>query len=204
MSNTYHYEIKEVGMFTPKICAAARLRRATWVISSQISSDRGIKDWRHVNGPAKSGARAAPGFQEIHPMVFSGIYPINTADFEHLKTALGKLRLTIRRLFINRRARSRSVSDFAADFSGCSTWKSCRSDCAANTTWTSSRPARASFIKSRQDGRNILVKSTIPRFLPDPSVIEEIREPIVKSVRALPERKHRGHDAADYGKARPS
>src|SRR5438309_566060 len=34
-----------------------------------------------------------PGFQEIHPMVFSGIYPINTGDFEHLKTAIGKLRL---------------------------------------------------------------------------------------------------------------
>src|SRR5437879_12959973 len=34
-----------------------------------------------------------PGFQEIHPMVFSGIYPINTGDREHLKTALAKLRL---------------------------------------------------------------------------------------------------------------
>src|SRR3977135_760976 len=33
------------------------------------------------------------GFQEIHPMVFSGIYPINTGDFEQLKTAIGKLRL---------------------------------------------------------------------------------------------------------------
>jgi GTP-binding protein LepA len=33
------------------------------------------------------------GFQEIHPMVFSGIYPINTADYEHLKANLGKLQL---------------------------------------------------------------------------------------------------------------
>src|SRR5258705_2655301 len=33
------------------------------------------------------------GFQEIHPMVFSGIYPINTADYEHLKANLAKLQL---------------------------------------------------------------------------------------------------------------
>ena len=43
-----------------------------------------------LRNPAKE---PLPGFQEIHPMVFSGIYPINTADFEHLKTAIGKLRL---------------------------------------------------------------------------------------------------------------
>ena len=46
-----------------------------------------MTDQRH---PAKE---PLPGFQEIHPMVFSGIYPINTADFEHLKTAIGKLRM---------------------------------------------------------------------------------------------------------------
>jgi len=34
-----------------------------------------------------------PGFKEIHPMVFSGIYPINTSDYEHLKANLGKLQL---------------------------------------------------------------------------------------------------------------
>jgi GTP-binding protein LepA len=34
-----------------------------------------------------------PGFQEVHPMVFSGIYPINTADYEHLKAAMAKLQL---------------------------------------------------------------------------------------------------------------
>src|SRR5207247_4302901 len=36
---------------------------------------------------------ALAGFQEVHPMVFSGIYPINTADYEHLKANLAKLQL---------------------------------------------------------------------------------------------------------------
>src|SRR5678809_547297 len=46
-----------------------------------------ITDQRHA------AREPLPGFQEIHPMVFSGIYPINTGDFEHLKTAIAKLRL---------------------------------------------------------------------------------------------------------------
>jgi len=42
---------------------------------------------------ARRPSEALPGFKEIHPMVFSGIYPINTADYEHLKVAMGKLQL---------------------------------------------------------------------------------------------------------------
>jgi GTP-binding protein LepA len=43
---------------------------------------------------ARNPSPALPGFQEVHPMVFSGIYPINTADYEHLKSNLAKLQLS--------------------------------------------------------------------------------------------------------------
>ena len=42
---------------------------------------------------SRNPANALPGFQEIKPMVFSGIYPINSADYEHLKSNLAKLQL---------------------------------------------------------------------------------------------------------------
>jgi len=42
---------------------------------------------------ARHPAPALPGFKEVHPMVFSGIYPINTADYEHLKANMAKLQL---------------------------------------------------------------------------------------------------------------
>ena len=42
-------------------------------------------------------------------MVFSGIYPINTGDFEHLKTAIGKLRLNDSAFVYQPEARSRSA-----------------------------------------------------------------------------------------------
>jgi len=86
-------EVKEVGSFNPKPYLRDRLMAGeTGFITANIKSPKDIKmgdtltDSRHPS-PALSG------FQEIHPMVFSGIYPINTADYEHLKSNLAKLQL---------------------------------------------------------------------------------------------------------------
>ena len=94
MSTDTRYEVKEVGVFTPKMFAQTTLQAGDvgYVIAnikttSELKIGDTMTDQRH---PAKE---PLPGFQEIHPMVFSGIYPINTADFEHLKTAIGKLRM---------------------------------------------------------------------------------------------------------------
>ena len=62
-------------------------------IIANIKSTAEIKIGDTLTDPRFPAKEPLPGFQEIHPMVFSGIYPINTADFEQLKTALGKLQL---------------------------------------------------------------------------------------------------------------
>jgi len=86
-------EIKEVGSFNPKPYTRDRLQAGeTGYITANIKSPQEVKmgdtltDTRHPS-------TALPGFQEIHPMVFSGIYPINTSDYEHLKANLAKLQL---------------------------------------------------------------------------------------------------------------
>ena len=86
-------EIKEVGSFNPKPYVRDVLRVGeTGYATANIKSPKDVKmgdtitDARIPSGPL-------PGFQEIHPMVFSGIYPINTADYEHLKANMGKLQL---------------------------------------------------------------------------------------------------------------
>ena len=55
-------------------------------------------------------------------MVFSGIYPINTADFEHLKAAMAKLQLNDSAFVFQEGARF-LASDFAVASSGSSTWR---------------------------------------------------------------------------------
>ena len=94
MSKDQRYEIKEVGVFTPKTYPQARLNAGdVGYFIANIKSTADIKIGDTITDQRNSARQPLPGFQEIHPMVFSGIYPINTGDFEHLKTAIGKLRL---------------------------------------------------------------------------------------------------------------
>src|SRR6266576_1727333 len=94
MSNDSRYEIKEVGVFTPKMYPQARLNAGdVGYFIANIKSTADMKIGDTITDARHSAQEPLSGFQEIHPMVFSGIYPINTGDFEHLKTAIGKLRL---------------------------------------------------------------------------------------------------------------
>ncbi len=94
MSNDARHEIKEVGVFTPKMYPQPRLNAGdVGYFIANIKSTADIKIGDTITDQRNPARQALPGFQEIHPMVFSGIYPINTGDFEHLKTAIGKLRL---------------------------------------------------------------------------------------------------------------
>src|SRR5436190_19808372 len=86
-------EVKEVGSFNPRPYVRERLEVGeTGYITANIKSPLDVKlgdtltDSRHPSP-------ALAGFQVVHPMVFSGIYPINTADYEHLKANLAKLQL---------------------------------------------------------------------------------------------------------------
>ena len=94
MRTSNHYEIKEVGIFTPKPLAQPKLEAGqVGYFIANIKSTTEIKIGDTLTDQRNPALEPLPGFQEIHPMVFSGIYPINTADFEHLKTALGKLQI---------------------------------------------------------------------------------------------------------------
>lgn len=86
-------EIKEVGSFNPKPYARDRLVAGeTGYFTANIKRPGDVKmgdtllDARHPAAPL-------PGFQEVHPMVFSGIYPIDGSDYERLKLSLAKLQL---------------------------------------------------------------------------------------------------------------
>jgi GTP-binding protein LepA len=86
-------EVKEVGSFNPKPYVRERLEVGeTGYMTANIKSPTEVKMGDTITD-ARHPSPALPGFKEIHPMVFSGIYPINTGDYEHLKASLGKLQL---------------------------------------------------------------------------------------------------------------
>jgi GTP-binding protein LepA len=86
-------EIKEVGSFNPKPYVREKLEVGeTGYITANIKSPKDVKMGDTLTD-TRIPSPTLPGFQEIHPMVFSGIYPINTADYEHLKVNLSKLQL---------------------------------------------------------------------------------------------------------------
>ena len=86
-------EVKEVGSFNPKPYVRERLECGeTGYMTANIKSPLEVKMGDTITD-ARHPSPALPGFKEIHPMVFSGIYPINTGDYEHLKANLAKLQL---------------------------------------------------------------------------------------------------------------
>ncbi len=181
MSTDTRYEVKEVGVFTPKMNAQPTLHAgdvgyiiANMKTTSELKIGDTITDVRH---PAKD---PLPGFQEIHPMVFSGIYPINTADFEHLKTAIGKLRMNDSAFVYQPESSVALGFGYRCGFLGLLHMEiiqeRLRREYDMDIIATS-----PSVIYEVLTTRNEVVQVDNPAHLPDPSVIEEIREPIVRA-----------------------
>ncbi len=181
MSADSRYEVKEVGIFTPKMYPQPVLNVgdvgyviANMKTTAEIKIGDTITEQRH---PAKE---PLPGFQEIHPMVFSGIYPINTADFEHLKTAIGKLRLNDSAFVYQPESSVALGFGFRCGFLGLLHMEiiqeRLRREYDMDIIATS--PSVVYEVVTTR-GETILVDN--PAHLPDPSLIEEIREPIVKA-----------------------
>ena len=87
-------EVKEVGSFNPKPYIRKELNTGeTGYFTANIKSPLDVKMGDTLTDP-RNPSDEIPGFKEVHPMVFSGIYPINSSDFEHLKVNLAKLQLS--------------------------------------------------------------------------------------------------------------
>ena len=94
LSTGLESEIKEVGVFTPSMTAVEELSSGSvgYIIPNiKSATDTRIGDTvTEVKDPV---TKPLPGFQEIKPMVFSGIYPIDTADYDQLRFSMAKLQL---------------------------------------------------------------------------------------------------------------
>ncbi len=95
MATGNQYEILEVGVFRPAADKVKRLNCGeVGYICCNIKDPADVKIGDTVTLTKHPAASALPGFRKISPMVFSGLYPVNSVDFERLRDALGKLHLT--------------------------------------------------------------------------------------------------------------
>jgi GTP-binding protein LepA len=93
-SNNQVYTVEELGIHTPKRVAVESLRAGeVGYVFANIKrvSDTQIGDT--ITDEDRPAAEALPGFEEIKPMVFAGLYPVEAGEYEPLRDALEKLRL---------------------------------------------------------------------------------------------------------------
>jgi GTP-binding protein LepA len=181
MSTDTRYEVKEVGVFTPKMLAQATLQAGdVGYVIANIKTTSELKIGDTMTDQRQPAKKPLPGFQEIHPMVFSGIYPINTADFEHLKTAIGKLRMNDSAFVYQPESSVALGFGYRCGFLGLLHMEiiqeRLRREYDMDIIATS-----PSVIYEVLTTRDEVVMVDNPAHLPDPSVIEEIREPIVRA-----------------------
>jgi GTP-binding protein LepA len=94
MSNGQKSEIKEVGVFMPKMTKSALLEPgAVGYIVTNVKDTADMKTGDTITLASKPAQDALPGYKEVRPMVFCGLYPLESSDYEKLKAALGRLRL---------------------------------------------------------------------------------------------------------------
>ena len=94
MESRTEHEILKVGVFSPHTVAVNELTAGEVgfiTASIKVVADAKVGDTiTHVRNPT---AHALPGFKDVKPMVFSGLYPIDSGDYEDLRDAMEKLRL---------------------------------------------------------------------------------------------------------------
>jgi len=88
------YEVKETGVFTPKMSKTDGLSAGdVGYMIANMKSAAEVKIGDTITNSKFPCPVALPGYKEVQPMVFSGIYPVDTSDYEALKAAMAKLQI---------------------------------------------------------------------------------------------------------------
>jgi GTP-binding protein LepA len=173
-------EIKEVGSFNPKPYVREKLQVGeTGYFTANIKSPKEVKMGDTLTD-ARFPSPPLPGFQEIHPMVFSGIYPINTADYEHLKANLAKLQLNDSAFVYSSESSVALGFGFRCGFLGLLHLEIVQER--LRREYNMDIIATYPSVIYRVTMTNGEVKEIDnPAFMPEPNYIEHIEEPMVKA-----------------------
>ncbi len=93
-SNDAEYDVYKLGVYTPHPQEVKELSSGqVGYFSASIKNLRDVKIGDTVTHARNGTTEALPGFKEVRPMVFGGLFPVDADDYVNLKTALEKLSL---------------------------------------------------------------------------------------------------------------
>ncbi|MFL5195551.1 MAG: translation elongation factor 4 [Microvirga sp.] len=94
MGTDADYEVDRIGVFRPKMQDADSLGPGEiGYITAQIKQVADTRVGDTITGTRRRTAAALPGFKPAQPVVFCGLFPVDAAQFEDLRAAMGRLRL---------------------------------------------------------------------------------------------------------------
>ena len=181
MYNGVRSVIKEVGIFAPKMKPQDELGPGCVgyiVINIREVADVKVGDTITLaNDPAKE---PVPGFKEVRPMVFSGIYPLDTADYEKLKTSLSKLAINDSSLTYTAESSTALGFGFRCGFLGLLHMEIVQERLRReyDLDILSTYPSVVYKVYTTDGVEHILDN---PVAMPDPSAIEHIEEPTIRA-----------------------
>jgi len=187
MSNKSAHLCEQVGVFTPKSQSRESLSAGeVGFVIAGIKELKAAQVGDTVTLADKPASEPLPGFKEIKPQVFAGLYPVESNQYEALRDALEKLHLNDSSLHYEPETSQALGFGFRCGFLGLLHMDIVQErlereyDMALITT----APTVVYQVQMR-DGT--LVEIENPSKLPDPSRIEEIREPIITATILMPQ-----------------
>lgn len=94
MSTGKTFEVTEIGVFRPKMVPVEEL--SVGEVGYVIAGIKNVKDTRvgdTITGAERPATEPLPGYRKVNPMVFCGMYPVDSSDYGQLREALEKLEL---------------------------------------------------------------------------------------------------------------
>ncbi len=170
---------ESVGVFTPKSLARDALSAGqVGFIIAGIKELKAAKVGDTVTLAAKPAAEALPGFKEVQPQVFAGLFPVEANQYDALRDSLEKLKLNDAALQYEPEVSQALGFGFRCGFLGLLHMEIVqeRLEREFDMDLITTAPTVIYEVVLR-DGTTLMVDN--PSKMPDPSKIEEIREPIV-------------------------
>ena len=187
MSTGTQYLCEQVGIFTPKsLSRAALCAGEVGFIIAGIKELQAAKVGDTITLAGRPAVEPLPGFKEIKPQVFAGLYPIEANQYDNLREALEKLKLNDASLHYEPEVSQALGFGFRCGFLGLLHMEIVqeRLEREYDMDLITTAPTVVYEVAMR-DGSVLTVEN--PSKLPDPSRIEEIREPIITTTIFVPQ-----------------